>query len=218
MSPKARMAILSIAVVSIAAVSVYFWKRERPEVRDTGAVALQIEKVAPPTSEPPVAPELRVNQVPVSTPTTVPDSVLPGPRTSLGSEVSTPGSASVPANLPVTPPYSPPPSAPAPVIADEMEIAAIELDQVSLMLRDFRTRMGENPVGTNAEIMKAVMGGNRKNARLGPPENQSLNGNGELLDRWGTPVFFHQLSASSMEVRSAGPDRTLYTEDDVVVK
>ena len=78
--------------------------------------------------------------------------------------------------------------------------------------------MKENPVGTNAEIMKAVMGGNPTNAQLGPPEGQSLNEQGELLDRWGTPYFFHQLSKETMEVRSAGPDRVLWNADDLVVK
>jgi hypothetical protein len=84
------------------------------------------------------------------------------------------------------------------------------------MLRDFRTRIGENPVGTNAEIMQAVMGGNAAKATLGPPQGQGLNEHGELIDRWGTPYFFHQLSKDKMEVRSAGPDRVLWTGDDVV--
>lgn len=87
-----------------------------------------------------------------------------------------------------------------------------------MMIRDFRTRLGENPVGDNAEIMKAVMGGNPVNARLGPPAGQSLNEQGELVDRWGTPYFFHQLSKDSMEIRSAGPDRILWTPDDLVTK
>ena len=39
---------------------------------------------------------------------------------------------------------------------------------------------------------------------------------GELCDRWGTPFFFHAESAARMEIRSAGPDRRLWTEDDVV--
>ncbi len=105
-----------------------------------------------------------------------------------------------------------------PLVADaDRNAGAIELDKVSLMLRDYRTRMGENPVGTNAEIMKAVMGGNPKGALLGPPEGQKLNGDGELVDRWGKPYFFHQLSRTSMEIRSAGPDQQLYTEDDVIV-
>lgn len=101
---------------------------------------------------------------------------------------------------------------------DEREAAHSDGENVRLMLRDFRTVMGENPVGSNAEIMKAVMGGNPKQARLGPPEGQTLNGNGELVDRWGTPYFFHQMSATDMEIRSAGSDRKLFTSDDVVVK
>lgn len=136
-----------------------------------------------------------------------------------------------PGDLPSTPTSrpNPPPAAPLTPAAstavvtaplgspnpEQSEKAAIDVDRVGLMLRDYRTRMGENPFGTNAEIMKAVMGGNPKQARLGPPEGQKLNGEGELLDRWGTPYFFHQLSKSSMEVRSAGPDKVLWTEDDL---
>ena len=96
--------------------------------------------------------------------------------------------------------------------------AGVELDKVRSMLRDYRTLYHENPVGTNAEIMKAVMGGNPKQAQLGPPEGQTLNASGELVDHWGTPYFFHQLSSESMEIRSAGPDKTLWTSDDVVTK
>jgi hypothetical protein len=86
------------------------------------------------------------------------------------------------------------------------------------MVRDYRTRFGENPVGNNAEIMQSVMGGNKKGAQLGPPQGQKLNAEGELVDRWGTPYFFHQLSKSDMEIRSAGPDRVMWTPDDQVTK
>lgn len=115
---------------------------------------------------------------------------------------------------PEPPPDLPPPRVPV-VISPE---AVKEMDDVQYMLRDFRTRLGGNPEGTNAEIIKAVMGGNRAQARLGPPEGQRLNDQGELLDRWGAPYFFHQLSLNEMEVRSAGPDRTMFTTDDIVVK
>lgn len=84
------------------------------------------------------------------------------------------------------------------------------------MFSNYRTRIGENPVGTNAEIMKAIMGGNEAGARLGPPAGQELNGDGELVDRWGTPYFFHQLSKDKMEVRSAGADMKMWTSDDLV--
>lgn len=84
------------------------------------------------------------------------------------------------------------------------------------MLRDYRTIAGENPVGTNAEIMKTLMGDNPRNAVLGPPEGMSLNAEGELLDAWGTPYFFHQISADVMEIISAGPDKRRGTEDDLI--
>lgn len=106
--------------------------------------------------------------------------------------------------------------APNPVSPEELAAAAVDVDKVKLMFRDYRTRMGENPTGTNAEIMKAVMGDNPKQARLGPPEGQQLNGNGELVDRWGTPYFFHQMSRNDMEIRSAGPDKQMWTGDDLV--
>ncbi|MGZ5503815.1 MAG: hypothetical protein ACXWGY_04060 [Chthoniobacterales bacterium] len=98
------------------------------------------------------------------------------------------------------------------------EEAMIEIDKVSLMIRDYRTIAGENPVGTNAEIMAAVMGENRKQAKLGPPEGMKLNEKGELIDRWGTPYFFHQISRDHMEIRSAGPDKILWTDDDPIIR
>ena len=78
--------------------------------------------------------------------------------------------------------------------------------------------MGENPVGNNAEITKALMGDNLKQVKIPIPSGSSMNANGELCDRWGTPYFFHQLSAKQMEVRSAGPDREMWTADDVAAK
>ncbi|MEQ1851027.1 MAG: hypothetical protein ABMA01_05475 [Chthoniobacteraceae bacterium] len=108
-------------------------------------------------------------------------------------------------------------SAPVSRREDRVE-GRVELESVQMMFRDFRTRLGENPVGSNAEIMRAVMGENPAKARLGPPEGQGVNERGELVDRWGTPYFFHQLAKDNMEVRSAGPDRVMWTPDDLVAK
>lgn len=85
---------------------------------------------------------------------------------------------------------------------------------MTLSLRDYRTIMRENPIGTNAEITKALNGGNPRQARL-LPEGMTLNRDGELVDRWGKPYFFHQLSKDQMEIRSAGPDQQMWTEDDI---
>jgi hypothetical protein len=117
-----------------------------------------------------------------------------------------------------SPPAEPPPEKPEP----EEPLANIEpvedLDGVRRMVRGFRDVMGENPVGTNPEITRALTGGNLKQIKMPLTRGSSVNENGELVDRWGTAYFFHQLSAEEMEVRSAGPDRQMWTADDVQVK
>ncbi len=115
---------------------------------------------------------------------------------------------------PEIPPDLPPPK---PRVVPSPE-ALKDIEDVQFMLRDFRTRLGANPTGTNAEIMKEVMGANRAQMKLSPPEGQKMNDQGELLDRWGAPYFFHQLSRNEMEIRSAGPDGAMWTNDDVVMK
>lgn len=73
-----------------------------------------------------------------------------------------------------------------------------------------------NPVGTNAEITRSLCGINDQLYAPLPNDHEAISPEGELLDRWGTPYFFHQLSANTMKVRSAGPDRRLRTDDDLV--
>jgi hypothetical protein len=48
-----------------------------------------------------------------------------------------------------------------------------------------------------------------------PPDLASIDAQGRLLDRWGTPYFFHAVSRTELEIRSAGPDGKLGTDDDV---
>ena len=109
------------------------------------------------------------------------------------------------------PPTPPAPGA-APIAPGEIEV---EIEEVQLALRDFRTGLGGNPVGSNAEITKSLLGDNLKQIKIPVPSGSRLNGEGELCDRWGTPYFFHQLSATRMEVRSAGPDKKMWSADDV---
>ncbi len=74
-----------------------------------------------------------------------------------------------------------------------------------------------NPTGTNAEITAALTGRNPLRLALVPSDHPAINRDGELCDRWGTPFFFHAESATRMDVRSAGPDRRMWTDDDVVL-
>jgi Type II secretion system (T2SS), protein G len=96
-----------------------------------------------------------------------------------------------------------------------LEEGRIATEKVTNMITSFHTRMGENPVGTNAEIMKSLMGENPIHATFSP-DPPTLNAKGELIDPWGTPYFFHQISGDEMEIRSAGPDKIMGTPDDIV--
>jgi len=151
------------------------------------------------------APELRSSTAPA------PDAGAPPPQPQREA-------ARIAAKLAMANPLIPSDEVPVPAarrVADVIPEAAPDFDKIALMFRDYRTLTGENPVGTNAEIMKALTGDNPKGAKFGPPDGQQLNANGELIDRWGTPYFFHQLTNELMEIRSAGPDRILWNEDDL---
>ena len=76
--------------------------------------------------------------------------------------------------------------------------------------------LGANPVGSeSAELLDKLMGANAKRMIFFPRDHPDLNADGALLDRWGTPYYFHPLSAQEMDVRSAGPDRRLWSDDDL---
>ncbi len=87
---------------------------------------------------------------------------------------------------------------------------------VRMKVRDFRATFGSNPVGSNAEVTRALMGANPRGTKYLDPAGATLNADDELLDRWGRPYFFHAISGTMMEVRSAGPDGVLFNADDVI--
>jgi hypothetical protein len=78
-----------------------------------------------------------------------------------------------------------------------------------------RQTQGLNPVGENFEITAVLTGRNRLGYAFIAPDHPAINAQGELCDRWGTPYFFHQISGTVMQVRSAGPDRKIWTDDDI---
>ena len=99
-----------------------------------------------------------------------------------------------------------------------MEPATV-LGNMRRAINQYRSMFGSNPVGTNPEITSALNGENPKQARLVDPDaGLRINGRGELVDYWGTPFFFHQLSGIQMEIRSAGPDHKMWTRDDLIVR
>ena len=143
---------------------------------------------------------------------------------------------SVPATTASSPasPTPPPPSQspPPPSLADRAGAVAPEttappvdippeivVQNVRRAILQYGSMFGGNPVGTNPEITSQLSGNNPKGINfIKPDAGMRVNGNGELVDSWGTPLFFHQLSGSQTEVRSAGPDKQMWTADDVVAR
>ncbi len=103
--------------------------------------------------------------------------------------------------------------------APESNIRA-DLQLMADVLAAFRSNFPHdgNPVGDNQEITAALTGKNRLQLALIPRDHPAINAAGELCDRWGTPFFFHAESGTRMAVRSAGPDRKMWTADDVVLE
>lgn len=96
---------------------------------------------------------------------------------------------------------------------------ATVMENMRTTFHHYASEFGGNPVGTNREITRALNGGNRKQIIfIQPGDGLRINEMGELVDSWGTPFFFHQLSGTEMEIHSAGPDRIMWTPDDIVTK
>jgi hypothetical protein len=92
------------------------------------------------------------------------------------------------------------------------------LDKARVVIHNYRAALGENPVGTNPEITAALKGKNSRQIDFIADSGLRVNEKGELVDGYGTPFFFHQISGQEMEIRSAGVDRIMWNGDDLVTK
>ena len=140
--------------------------------------------------------------------------------------VAAPGPESGPARLrrdAALPAASPEPLPPITVQPAARELAAAllrkddpqgALQAIEQLLYFYRQGLGENPVGQNEDIVGAMLGENPKRAAYLLADSPAIK-DGKLLDPWGTPYWFHPVSRDRMEFRSAGPDRELFTGDDL---
>lgn len=92
-----------------------------------------------------------------------------------------------------------------------------DLEILESMIEFFRRANGDQVPsgGLNEEIVAQMRGANDRRIAVFPEKHPSLNAQGQLLDRWGTPYYFHPVSHTVIELRSAGPDGKLWTADDV---
>jgi hypothetical protein len=93
-----------------------------------------------------------------------------------------------------------------------------DVDNLFYALQQYKERVGAWPIGSNAEIAKALMGNNAKNLIILVGRKQDLNSKGEFVDPWGTPLRIY-FSGEGILVRSAGPnkrfdDSTVLNQDD----
>jgi len=111
------------------------------------------------------------------------------------------------------------PAGPAQLLQFTNFAAATVLGNMRHAVRQYGEMFGGNPVGNNAEITSQLSGDNPKHINfINTEAGMRVNENGELVDSWGTPYFFHQLSRTDTEIHSAGPDRIMWTKDDLVIK
>jgi hypothetical protein len=71
------------------------------------------------------------------------------------------------------------------------------------------------PLSANEDWAALFRGQNAARERFLPDRHVAFNARGQLIDRWGTPLFFHAMGSGRYEVRSAGPDGKLWTDDDI---
>jgi len=193
---KSRRGFLVIVAISVAGF-LLFLKRESPSTTPSSSVP----SISEPTTPVPKAVS-PVKQAAAPTPAAAPAQ-------------SQPNSPTVVARSSISP------AAPRPVYPIEFTNIPPEsvMDNLRIVFHQYASMFGGNPVGTNPEITAALNGKNPKGANfINPDEGMRINANGEMVDPWGTPFFFHQLSGTVMEIHSAGPDRIMWSPDDLVIK
>jgi hypothetical protein len=71
-------------------------------------------------------------------------------------------------------------------------------------------------LATNAELAAALRGELPGTRPMVSAEAPVFDDEGRLVDRWGSPLIVHPVGAERLELRSAGPDRQAWTDDDLV--
>ena len=95
--------------------------------------------------------------------------------------------------------------------------ASDDLKIVRRMLNFYRESFQGYPVAeSNRELVNALTGNNPRGVALIERLHPAINIEGELTDRWGSPLFYHMVSRHEVELRAAGLDKELWTDDDII--
>ena len=216
MLTKKTVAILALIGVLGTLGLVFLWYQggaTRKNPADRGASVSQDTPATPQSGQAPDN-SAKLKERTVTSPS---GNTLPPPKQTPAAAVFIPSKAAPATQLPAQ--IAAPPEPPAdetPKLADMEPRVAIE--QIRHTVRQFGLTFDGNPVGNNAEITAALSGDNPKGIQFLGFDNSRTNAKGELVDQWQTPYFFHQLTSTKMEIRSAGADREMFTGDDIVTE
>ena len=81
-----------------------------------------------------------------------------------------------------------------------------DVENLFIGLQKYKEIVGAYPLGSNAEVAKALKGNNPKNVIILVGRKNELNEKGEIVDPWGTPLRIY-FSDVGVLIRSAGPNR-----------
>jgi len=107
----------------------------------------------------------------------------------------------------------------APELNSDRFPAQHDVDVLHTLLRQYLRRLGRRealPIGNDSDLAKVLGGQNPMKYATLPANHPAFSPDGRLRDRWGTPYFVHPVAPGSFEIRSAGPDRKLFTSDDLI--
>jgi hypothetical protein len=94
---------------------------------------------------------------------------------------------------------------------EDLRLVAELWDSARLLVKDYH----RFPLADNADFTAFLQGKNPHQVAWIRPGHPAVNDRNELTDRWGSPLFFHRESSSRTSLRSPGPDRILWTSDDI---
>lgn len=68
---------------------------------------------------------------------------------------------------------------------------------------------------TNEDLAQLLLGNKGNRDPLLSPDHHALNDTAQIIDRWGSAIVVHIPRAGYIELRSPGPDKTPYSDDDL---
>lgn len=95
---------------------------------------------------------------------------------------------------------------------NDLRLLANVLLNARILVKDHHTLV----FADNRDFTKFLSGNNKHRVAWIRPDHPSINRDGELTDRLGNPLFFHQESSNSTSLRSAGMDGIMWNEDDII--